>query len=408
MTRRLSSLCGALTLLVACADDGGAGTGSAPTAQADPSTGAASVDPTVTTGGTPPADTGIAEEGSASMSASQSTTDPATTTPATGTTPPDPDTTLPDPSTTAPDPDTTDPSGADTTTGPSEAGTVRFIALGDTGEGNEDQYMVAAAIVELCAVKGCDFAMLLGDNFYDSGVSGVDDPQWQEKFELPYADFTFPVYVALGNHDYGGNGIGVDFDMNKADYQVQYTALSDLWTLPDEYYTFKQQHAEFWGLDTNQIMTDPINGDAGPQIAWLENGVANSTATWKIAFGHHPYISNGDHGNAGDYDNLEGIPFPFVSGDSIKEFVETSVCGKIDVYLCGHDHNIQWLEPKCGTEFIVSGAGSKSEGLPGVNPAYFGMPETEGFIYVELVDNSFTGTFYDKTGKQLYTKTIMK
>jgi tartrate-resistant acid phosphatase type 5 len=88
--------------------------------------------------------------------------------------------------------------------------------------------------------------------------------------------------------------------------------------------------------------------------------------------------------------------------------MEEAVCGKVDVYLCGHDHNIQWLEPKCGTEFIVSGAGSKSEDLPGENPAYFGMPETEGFIWVELKDNSFTGTFYDKTGAELYSKTIMK
>ena len=337
------------------------------------------------------------------MTASQGTSlDPATTTP-------DPSTTKPD-TTTTPDPDTTDPSGDDTTTtgGPVEAGTVRFVAIGDTGEGNEDQYMVAEAIVNLCARKGCDFAVMLGDNFYDSGVDGVDDPQWQDKVELPYIDFTFPLYAVLGNHDYGGNGIGVDFNTSKSDYQVEYTQMSDIWTMPDKYYTFKEQHTEFWGLDTNQIMTDPINGNSDPQKNWLLAGINASTATWKIAFGHHPYISNGDHGNAGAYENLEGIPLPFVTGENVKEFMEEAVCGKVDVYICGHDHNIQWLEPKCGTEFIVSGAGSKSEGLPGQNPAYFGMPETEGFIWIELKDNSFTGTFHDKTGAELYSKTIMK
>ncbi|MBL9107498.1 MAG: metallophosphoesterase [Myxococcales bacterium] len=49
-----------------------------------------------------------------------------------------------------------------------------------------------------------DFGILLGDNFYVSGVSGVsgvDDPQWQDKFELPYSDLTFPIYAVLGNHD---------------------------------------------------------------------------------------------------------------------------------------------------------------------------------------------------------------
>jgi tartrate-resistant acid phosphatase type 5 len=403
MTRALFLCCGVLATLVACADDGSATTSTTPASQPDPTTGATSADPPATTGGTPASPTSSGDVGSESMTASQGTSlDPATTTP-------DPSTTKPD-TTTTPDPDTTDPSGDDTTTtgGPVEAGTVRFVAIGDTGEGNEDQYMVAEAIVNLCARKGCDFSVMLGDNFYDSGVDGVDDPQWQDKVELPYIDFTFPLYAVLGNHDYGGNGIGVDFNTSKPDYQVEYTALSEIWRMPDKYYSFKEQHAEFWGLDTNQVMTDPINGDAGPQQDWLEAGLAASTATWKIAFGHHPYISNGDHGNAGAYENLEGIPLPFVTGENVKEFMEEAVCGKVDVYICGHDHNIQWLEPKCGTEFIVSGAGSKSEGLPGQNPAYFGMPETEGFIWVELKDSSFTGTFYDKTGAELYSKTIMK
>ena len=155
-------------------------------------------------------------------------------------------------------------------------------------------------------------------------------------------------------------------------------------------------------------MTDPLNGNSDPQRNWLIAGTQASTATWKVAFGHHPYISNGDHGNAGSYENIEGFNLPFVTGDSVKEFMEDAVCGKIDVYICGHDHNIQWLEPKCGTEFIVSGAGSKSEGLPGKNPAFFGLPETEGFLWVELADNSFTGIFYDATGKELFSKTVVK
>ncbi len=295
----------------------------------------------------------------------------------------------------------------DSTTG-GAAGVVRFVALGDTGEGSEAQYAIGQAIAELCTVKGCDFGMLLGDNFYDSGVTSVDDPQFQDKFELPYEDIDFPIYVVLGNHDYGGAGIGVDFNTKKSQYQVDYTQKSQIWKMPAKYYSFKQEHAEFWGLDTNQIMTDPINGDSDKQVAWLLAGVTASQATWKIGFGHHPYISNGDHGNAGDYENLEGIPFPFVTGSKVKEAMDTAVCGKIDVFLSGHDHNLQWLEPKCGTEWIVSGAGSKAEPTPGTNPAYFTIADTEGFMWVELKDDSFTGIFYDQTGKELFSKTITK
>ncbi len=44
-------------------------------------------------------------------------------------------------------------------------GSLRFVALGDAGEGNDAQYKVAGAMANLCAEKGCDFAIYLGDNF---------------------------------------------------------------------------------------------------------------------------------------------------------------------------------------------------------------------------------------------------
>ena len=34
----------------------------------------------------------------------------------------------------------------------------------------------------------------------------------------------------------------------------------------------------------------------------------SSSHLWKIAFGHHPYISNGTHGVAGHYDGFEEFP----------------------------------------------------------------------------------------------------
>lgn len=394
------------TLLLACGDDDGTSTASAggsTNITSPPSTGPGP-------GTTDDASSG-GNTGSASASASATDSSSPTSSPTTSPTTTDaPTTTVTTATTGMVDATSTGPgeTGPDETTGAAATGVVRFVAIGDTGEGNENQYMVGQAIVEVCAVKGCDFGMMLGDNFYDSGVSSVNDPQFQEKFELPYEDINFPIYISLGNHDYGGNGIGVDFDTKKPQYQIDYTQLSQIWKLPAKYYNFKLEHAEFWGLDTNQVMTDPINGNSDPQRNWLINGAAASQATWKVAFGHHPYISNGDHGNAGSYENLEDIPLPFVTGKKVKEFMEAAVCGKMDIYICGHDHNIQWLEPKCGTEFIVSGAGSKSNTLSGKNPAYFGLSKTEGFFWGEFKDNTFTGVFYDKMGQELYSKTISK
>ena len=98
-------------------------------------------------------------------------------------------------------------------------GQVRFVAIGDAGEGNDAQYAVADVVERVCSEQGCDFAIYLGDNFYDVGVDSVEDVQFIDKFELPYENLEFPFYVALGNHDYGGAGHLID----KPEPQVEYT-----------------------------------------------------------------------------------------------------------------------------------------------------------------------------------------
>jgi tartrate-resistant acid phosphatase type 5 len=85
---------------------------------------------------------------------------------------------------------------------PSEAA-VRFVALGDAGTGSADQHENAKAIARVCAAKGCDLALYLGDNFYNNGLTGPYDVQLVSKFEKPYAELDIPFYAILGNHDYG-------------------------------------------------------------------------------------------------------------------------------------------------------------------------------------------------------------
>src|SRR5688572_5291897 len=107
---------------------------------------------------------------------------------------------------------------------------VKFIAIGDSGKGNTAQRDVAIRIRDLCAARGCDFVLMLGDNIYDAGVDSLDDPQWQTKFEEPYRDIDLPFYVALGNHDYGGKlvvdlpSIGNEWELGQL--EVDYTQVS--------------------------------------------------------------------------------------------------------------------------------------------------------------------------------------
>jgi tartrate-resistant acid phosphatase type 5 len=315
--------------------------------------------------------------------------------------------------------DTGDIGTVDTGTPPSPD-IVRFIAFGDGGTGSTDQYDNAQAVLALCQQKtdseaGCDFALYLGDNFYDEGVDSVADEQFQSKFEQPYADLDFPFYIALGNHDYGGclfGSCGAGYEFDKAQYYLDYAALSTKWVMPSEYYTFTNDHVDFFGLDTNALMWEPWFGTGADQAAWLPQALAASSADWKIAFGHHPFISNGQHGNAGAYEGLDWLDWAstdVVTGGFVEEVMSDSLCGEVDLYVCGHDHNRQWLEPTCGTEFIVSGAAAKTTDLQGRgNPTFFEDDSTPGFLWVEIRDNQLTGEFYSIDGTLQYSRTITK
>lgn len=277
---------------------------------------------------------------------------------------------------------------------------VRFVAIGDVGKGNSGQKAIAAAMGKKCAESGCDFGILLGDNIYDNGANSVDDPQFEEKFEKIYGELDMPFYVSLGNHDYGGNGAG--FEFNKAMVQVNYTNKSKYWRMPAKHYRFTQGPAEFFALDTNEAMFNQSKDQESSVGAWI----ALSSSKWRIAFGHHPYRSNGPHGNAGKYEGFGGIPI--VSGQGVKDMLDSEICGKVDVYLSGHDHSRQYLTDTCnGTELIVSGAGASTTKLEGKNPYRF-QSITIGFLYVEISETSLTSQFIDETGAIEYERTLTK
>ena len=287
-----------------------------------------------------------------------------------------------------------------------DAGSVRFVALGDTGKGNPGQYQVGASIGALCAAQGCDFVMLLGDNFYSNGIESNDDPQWKTAFVEPYAPVNAPFYAVLGNHDCGGDGAGSN--LPRCDNELAYGAVNPKWHMPARHYQWQVGDVGFFAADTNRSMFSVDEALRSDFETWLPA----STAKWKIVFAHHPYLSNGEHGNAGTYD---GLPFvPIANGASVKSFVEDRVCGRADLYVTGHDHSLQWFEATCTrpgstvqTQLMVSGAGSKPTTLPGKQPTHY-QSDKLGFVYVVIQGNTLTASFHDATGAQQYTRTVIK
>ena len=297
---------------------------------------------------------------------------------------------------------------------PSKVSSAQFVVFGDAGTGLPAQYAVGEAMAQVCAVRGCEFGIELGDNFYPDGVRGVNDPQFQEKFEKPYAPLDFPIYVALGNHDTGGNGAW----NNRGDFQVDYanSGRSAKFRMPARYYRFTvppkprartAPFAEFYALDSSAIVAtakdrnpnwDP-EAYGAKQLAWFEDALSKSAATWKIAFAHHAYVSNGEHGNAGNYAHPSKA-IPTASGQVWRGLLDRTVCRHgVDLFLAGHDHDMEWLQPvsTCGkTQFIISGSGGAGASplLDRHLPYNWHATYTYGFFWMKLRKHKLTVAAY--------------
>ena len=80
---------------------------------------------------------------------------------------------------------------------------IRVLAFGDFGDGGQGQRDVAAAMLQYHRQRPFDFAITLGDNFYNKGMKGVDDPRWKTWWDQLYDPLGIQFYATLGTHDYG-------------------------------------------------------------------------------------------------------------------------------------------------------------------------------------------------------------
>ncbi|MHB1261941.1 MAG: metallophosphoesterase [Thermoplasmatota archaeon] len=302
-----------------------------------------------------------------------------------------------------------------------EAAAVRFVVVGDTGTGDADEYAVAAAIGRACAERGCDFIVHTGDILYDVGAFSAYDSQFEDKFERPYGSLGLPVYLVLGNHDVGSDPHS-EQDLARwkevGDRAVEYSnrtdRTTDTWRMPARWYNFTQGPLAFATFDTSAFLYAPMESDPRgalhKAVTAQETFVASAwpaNATWRIAVGHHPYISNGQHGNAADH--VDGQ----LHGRVLDWFYETHVCPRADLLLTGHDHDLQLLQsvPSCGaTRFLVSGAGAKTRPLadPTRNAALYQRGDALGFWWLEAKGDKLRAVAIDVGGGVLFEAEFVK
>ena len=209
----------------------------------------------------------------------------------------------------------------------------KFAILGDMGTGDDNQLRVAKSLKKLIDTENLQFVTGLGDNIYDCGAKTVDDIQFVNKFEKPYSkiDNKIKFYMTLGNHDYGEHYCKCQVEDREL-LQIKYGQLSQKngkkWYMPSRYYTFRRGDIEFFALDAN--VDKQTRKEIDEQIRYMKTKIEKSTAKWKIAYGHQPWVSIGDHGNA--------------PPKLHKFFNSLFGSGLIDIYMCGDDHNKQLIE----------------------------------------------------------------
>lgn len=221
---------------------------------------------------------------------------------------------------------------------------VNLMGMGDWGTGKKDQQAVARTMAEYAEKSGKKFdAMLLaGDNFYEK-LESVNDRRWTTDFEEMYdaKRLNFPFYVSLGNHDY---------EAKKAEIEQEYSKLhpESRWKMPSKWYRVDLPQdkpvVSILMLDSNK---DKLGKDWEKELAWIETQMKEiPQERWTIAVAHHPLFSNGSHGDNGVLQTTWGEIF--------KKY-------KLDIYLCGHDHDLQHLEmDEWPMSFMLVGGGGAS------------------------------------------------
>jgi hypothetical protein len=257
---------------------------------------------------------------------------------------------------------------------------VRVVGFGDFGTGSSAQHQVAASIGRLNAERPFDFGITFGDNFYPSGMVSPDEPRWHDWWDALYGSLGLVFYPTLGNHEW--------YSADGAVAEIAHRSAS--WRLPAPYYSFTAGPVQFFAVDTTEI--------SEAQVLWLTGALAESKARWKVVYGHHQIFAPENKTAAATQTlrYMQGRLWPVIRG-------------KVDAYLCGHQHAMAHMDTRDGVHFFMSGGGGAP--LSSVNR---NAPDTHfaaaafGFLTLEADSSLLRIQIYDGAGHLLDGETVTK
>jgi len=283
---------------------------------------------------------------------------------------------------------------------------LNFVVIGDWGRNGENyQKEVAIAMGQAARDIGAQFVIATGDNFYPYGVKSTADYHWISSFETIYRAQSLHVkwHPVLGNHDYISN----------PDAEVEYSKISSRWDMPARYYSKKlfingdtAQGVLFAFIDTDPFEkkmqgrpTDSVKytvSTTQDQQQWLEKILSDNTVKWKIVVGHHPVYTGGWRRNSTETKKMRGFLEPLFQKYNVN------------LYICGHEHHLEYTKPEGITHHIISGSGSEAR-TTAIHPegGKFAAAE-QGFATFSIAGNEAMVQFINYNGKIIYSTVIDK
>ena len=267
---------------------------------------------------------------------------------------------------------------------------VRILALGDSGRGNDDQRAVRDQFMQ----REYDVFLHLGDMAYDDGTF----VEFEENMFRVYERFLHrvPSWPTMGNHEFRTGGGRPYLDVyylpevarNPADHE--------------RYYSFDYGNVHFVTIDSNEltlglaVAQDRLSASDANMIAWLRDDLAASEAEWKIAFFHHPAYTSSS--------SREGSA---LVREAVLSILEE---GGVDLVLVGHDHFYERSHPILGgavdpenpraITYVIAGFGGTN--LTATEDGHWHSAHTHdsthGFVDLTIAGCVATGTVIDAFG----------
>ncbi len=278
------------------------------------------------------------------------------------------------------------------TTRPASPSRIDLLAIADWGMNNDMQRRVAAgmcALVQRERPKGANFVGVLcgGDNIYLRNITGVDDPRLRQVFSEMYDPnvLNFPFFLAPGNHDYDEDKLKIEIEFTK-------TEPTKRWIMPSNYYDValpkESPLLQLYVFDSERDHMTPAQWAA--QTALLEEKMKRprDPDVWRIALAHHPLFSNGDHGDVGPLKSAWGEPFKN---------------GGLDLYVAGHDHDLQHLVINDWpfSFLLVGGGGARTRPIRADARGPFSK-QMNGFAHIALTREKMTVSLCDSDGNVVH------